>query len=204
VAALCAATLAIPAFGQEKKSEAKDASATPNPEDMAKMVALAQPNENHKLLGFEAGNWSYKLKFWMSPAAPPSESTGTTICKPVMDGRYYIADITGKFQMPGPDGQMASVDFKGMETDSYDNVKKKFVSTWIDNMGTAIVVSEGTYDPDTKTFTYHTEEEYLPGVKTKVREEIKLIDPNHYMLDWYEDRGGQEVKTMEISYTRQG
>jgi hypothetical protein len=66
------------------------------------------------------------------------------------------------------------------------------------------VVSEGTYDPDTKTFNYHTEEEYLPGVKTKVREEIKLIDPNHYMLDWYEDRGGQEVKTMEISYTRQG
>jgi hypothetical protein len=167
-------------------------------------MALAQPNENHKLLAQLAGDWNYKLTFWMAPGLPPSESTGTSVCKLIMDGRYLLANISGKFAMPGPDGQMQDVDFKGMAIDAYDNVKQKFFSTWIDNMGTSIEMLEGTYDPATRTFTYQTEEEPMPGVKKKARELVKLGDPNHYTLEWYEDQGGKEVKTMQISYTRQG
>jgi hypothetical protein len=89
-----------------------------------------------------------------------------------------------------------------MSVEGYDNVKKKFVSSWIDNMGTGIIFSEGTYDAATKTFTYHAEEEMMPGMKTKVREVIKITDNDHHLFEWYEDRGGTEVKTMEIHYTR--
>ena len=64
-------------------------------------------------------------------------------------------DVTGKMQMPGEDGKMKDMQFKGMGVEGYDNVKKKFVSSWIDNMGTGIQFSEGTYDPATKTFTLH-------------------------------------------------
>jgi hypothetical protein len=60
------------------------------------------------------------------------------------------------------------VTFKGMGMDGYDNVKQKFVSSWGDNMGTGIILLEGDYDPATKTFTYTTEEEMVPGMKTKV------------------------------------
>jgi hypothetical protein len=42
----------------------------------------------------------------------------------------------------------------------------------------------------------------MPGMKQKVREVIKIVDNNHHTFEWYEDRGGQEVKTMEINYTR--
>jgi len=69
-------------------------------------------------------------------------------------------------------------------------------------MGTGIMLSEGDYDPATKTFTYPSEEEMMPGVKTKVREVIKITDKDHHTFEWYEDRGGQETKTMEINYTR--
>ena len=69
-------------------------------------------------------------------------------------------------------------------------------------MSTSIIMSEGTYDPATKTFTYTAEEEMMPGMKTKVREVIKLVDNNHHTLEWFEDRGGKEVKTMQIDYTR--
>ena len=60
-------------------------------------------------------------------------------------------------------------------------MKKKFVSSWIDNMGTGIQFSEGTYDPATKTFTYTSEMEMMPGMKTPVREVIKVTDNNHMM-----------------------
>jgi hypothetical protein len=62
--------------------------------------------------------------------------------------------------------------------------------------------SEGTYDPATKTFTYTGEYEAIPGMKQQIRETIKITDKDHHLFEWFENRGGQEVKTMEIDYTR--
>ena len=170
----------------------------------AKIMDLTQPGENHKYLEELVGSWSYQVKFWMVPGAPANESTGESVCKSVFGGRYFLTDASGKMEMPDSSGQMKQIEFKGMSTDGYDNVKQKFVSAWIDNMGTGIVTSEGTYDPATKTITYHTEEEMMPGVKTQVRETLKFIDHNHHLLEWYENHDGQEAKIMEISYTRKG
>jgi len=169
---------------------------------MAMMMELSKPGENHKLLEGTVGTWTYSVKWWMSPEAAPSESTGTSVARAVMGGRYVITDHTGKMQMPGADGKMMDMEFKGMAVEGYDNAKKKFVSSWIDNMGTGIMNSEGTYDPAAKTFTYNAEYEMMPGVKTKMREVIKVTDANHRTFEFYEDRGGKEVKTMEINYTR--
>jgi hypothetical protein len=177
----------------------------PNPQEMMKqMIELSKLNENHKLLSSLDGNWTFAIKMWMNPDpnAPPQESKGTATRKTVMGGRYVMMDVTGKMQMPGENGKMKDVQFKGMGLEGYDNVKKKFVASWVDNMGTGIEFSEGTYDPATKTLTYTSEIEPLPGMKSQVREEIKIADNNHMTLDWYENRGGQEKKTMEIAYTR--
>ena len=138
----------------------------------------------------------------MSPDGPPAESSGTSVIRTAMDGRYVISDHTGKMQMPGPDGAMMDAPFIGMSVEGYDNVKKKFVSSWIDNMSTGIMISEGTYDPASKTITYFAEYEAMPGMKTKTRGLLKLTDKNHRTLEFFEDRGGKEVKTMEIGYTR--
>ena len=184
---------------------AQPATAQPNPAEMMKqMMELAKLSENHKLLASMAGTWSYTVKFWMNPDpnAKPQESKGTAVRKTIMGGRYLTGEYTGKTQMPGPDGKMKDMEFKGMSTDGYDNVKKKFVGTWVDNMGTGIMNSEGDYDPATKTFNYTGEYEPMPGMKTKVRMVVKMIDQDHQTFENYEDHGGQERKTMEISYTR--
>jgi len=215
---LGAALIATPSFAQETTSSPASAmspsaaqpaaSEQPSAADMQKMMAqmmeLAKLNENHKLLGSLAGTWTYDIKMWMNPDpnAPPQQSKGTAVRKPMMDGRYFIGEFTGKMKMPGPDGKMKDMTFKGMSFEGYDNAKQKFVSSWIDNMGTGIMMSEGTYDPATKAFTYTSEIEMLPGMKQKVREVIKIVDNNHHTFEWYEDRGGQEAKTMEINYTR--
>jgi hypothetical protein len=179
----------------------------PNPQEMMKqMMEMSKLNENHKLLTDMNGNWNYTIKFWMNPDpnAPPQQSKGTATRKSVMGGRYVVMDVTGKVQMPGQDGKMKDVQFKGMGVEGYDNVKQKFVGSWIDNMGTGIQFSDGTYDPATKTLTYTSEIEMMPGMKTPVREVLKIADKDHMMLEWYETHGGQEKKTMEIAYTRAG
>ena len=173
-------------------------------EMMQMMEEMAKLNENHKLLAEMVGTWNYTVKMWMDPSAPPSESKGTATRKAEMGGRYFVMDASGKFQMPGPDGKMKTMDFKGRSTEGYDNAKKKFVSSWIDNMGTGIMLSEGTYDPSTKTFTFHASYDMAPGVQTKIRETLKIADKDHHTMEWFEQRGGHEVKTMEIAYTRAG
>src|SRR5258708_21167938 len=137
-----------------------------------------------------------------APNAQPKKTKGTATRKRGMGRRYAVKDVTGKMQMPGEDGKMKDMQFKGMAVEGYDNVKKKFVSSWIDNMGTGIQFSDGTYDPATKTLTYTSEIEMMPGMKTPVREVLKLTDKDHMMMEWYETRGGQEKKTMAIGYTR--
>src|SRR5205814_10261180 len=113
---------------------------------------------------------------WMSPDqnAKPQESKGTATRKSAMNGRYATMDVTGKLQMPGEDGKMKDMQFKGMAVEGYDNVKKKFVSSWIDNMGTGIQFSEGTYDPARQTFTLSSEMEVMHGMKTPVREVLQM------------------------------
>jgi hypothetical protein len=165
-------------------------------------MAFSKLNENHKLLATLVGDWTYTVKMWMAPGAPPIESKGTATRKSIMDGRFFTFDVSGKFPMPGPDGKTNDTDFKGMSLEGYDNVKKKFVATWADSMGTSIMTSEGTYDPGSKTFTYDAEFEMMPGVKQKTREVVKIVDNDHHNLEWYEDHAGQQVKTMEIAYTR--
>jgi len=208
IAAFAAAFITIPSFGQTPEtaaSPAAPAAGQPNPAEMMKqMMELSKLNENHKLLASLDGTWNYNIKFWMNPDpnAKPQESKGTAIRKSIMDGRYFVEDVSGKMQMPGADGKMKDIPFKGMGMEGYDNVKKKFVASWVDNMGTGIEFSEGTYDPATKTFTYAAEMEPVPGMKTAVREVIKIADNDHMSLEWYENQGGQEKKTMEIDYTR--
>jgi hypothetical protein len=184
------------------------AAAQPSGEDMQKMMAqmmeLAKTGENHKLLAEMAGSWAYKVTMWMDPKGKPQESKGTATRKAIMDGRYMLAEHSGKFQMPGADGKMKDMNFKGMAIEGYDNVKKKFVNAWIDNMGTMILNSEGTYDAASKTFTYTANCEMMPGMPVKIREVIKITDKDHHLFEWYEDRGQGEAKTMEIAYTRSG
>jgi len=215
-AVFAAVLIAVPSFAQETASSpaASTAVATspvaapsgqPNEaEMMKKMMELSKLNENHKLLTGLDGSWNYKIKFWMNPdpSAKPQESTGTATRKSIMGGRYVVMDVAGKMQMPGEDGKPKDVMFKGMGIEGYDNVKNKFVASWVDNMGTGIEFSEGTYDPATKSLTYTSEVEPMPGMKTPVREVIKFTDKDHMNLEWYENQGGQEKKTMEINYTR--
>ncbi len=207
-------SIAAPSFAQSPAqspaaatASTTDSAGVPNPQEMMKqMMEMSKLNENHKLLADMNGNWNYTVKFWMNPdpSAPPQESKGTATRKSIMGGRYVVMDVSGKMKMPDETGKMKETQFKGMGIEGYDNVKKKFVGSWIDNMSTGIMMSEGTYDAASKTFTFTSEMEMMPGMKTPVREVLKVPDNNHMTMEWYETRGGQEKKTMEIDYTRAG
>ena len=202
--ALAQVTAATPENAASSAVAAPAAASTqPSTEEMQKMIELGKPGENHKLLAAMAGDWTYTMKMMMDPATgKPSESKGAATRKAMFDGRYYSFDVTGKIKMPGPDGKMKDMEFKGHAIEGYDNGQKKFVSSWIDSMSTMMMNSEGTYDAATKTFTYTANCEMMPGMPVKMREVIRIVDQDHHNFEMYEDRGQGETKTIEINYTR--
>jgi Protein of unknown function (DUF1579) len=202
---LLAAAFTQAFFANTAIAEDKPSGGQPTEAQMAAMMMEAgKPGENHKLLAGFVGTWKYHTKYWMNPdpKAPPMESDGKAVVKSIMGGRYIESNHTGKMQMQGPEGHKMDMEFKGMEIDGFDNSLKKFVGSWIDNMGTGIMHSEGTYDPATSTLTYHSEYSPMPGTITKVRQTIKIVDKDHHAFEFFEDHDGKEMKTMEITYIR--
>ncbi len=162
---------------------------------MAKWDAFMKPGPEHKVLEPLVGKWTTHVKWWMDPAAPPEESDGTGEVKWIMEGRYLQESHKGT-SMGKP--------FEGMGLVGFDNMKKKYVSTWIDNMGTGITTSQGMYDAAKKTISYTTEG--LDPTMTKyvpMRIVDTFVDANTFKMEMYgPDKSGKEFQSMEILYKR--
>jgi hypothetical protein len=95
--------------------------------------------------------------------------------------------------------------FEGIATVGYDNAKKVFVSTWIDNMGTGLMKTSGPWDEATKTMTLTgTQTDPARGKDCHVREVFKVVDDNTQLMEMYgpDPMTGKEYKMMEIKFTR--
>src|SRR6266446_4353381 len=97
IGVVLSAAITLPLTAQDSKEPKKEAGAKADEkkpsegEMMGMMMELAKPGENHKQMQQLVGTWSYAVKWWMNPESPPSESSGTTVSKLVMDGRYLIS-----------------------------------------------------------------------------------------------------------------
>ncbi len=152
------------------------------------------PGPMHELLSKGTGEWTGDIKMWMDPDQPPTESKGTSTIKPILGGRYFEGTYTGEF---------GGMPMDGREITGYDNAKKIFFNTWIDNFGTGMMYMEGTYDDSTKTFTYTGNSvDPMTGNEIPIRQTINLIDDDHHRMEMYMTDNGQEFKTMEINFTR--
>lgn len=176
-------------FGDEKKGGPPDEKAL-----VEAMMKAATPGEAHKHLDVLAGSWDVTVSMWMDPSKPPSVSKATSESKWVLGGRYVEDLVTGDF---------GGMRFEGRGLTGYDNLRKKYVSSWVDNMGTGISAGVGTYDPDKKTFTFHREEiDPLSGQKVKSRDVMQIHGRDKYESTAYKIADGKEVKAMHILAVR--
>jgi Protein of unknown function (DUF1579) len=188
---LALALIATPVMAKEKKHE--------KPMDQQAMMELwqklAQPGEPHKLFAGLAGSWTTTTKEWMEPGKPPTESTGTAEMKMLLDGRFLYQEYNS---------QMMGQPFSGIGIDGYDNVTKKYVTAWIDTMGTGIFIMEGTANADGKTITLKGSHPEPGGGKMSHRAVWKIQDANNQTFEMYgtHGHGGKEMKFLEIVYTR--
>lgn len=171
---------------------------TTPPMDSAAMakawMQYSTPGDMHQWMASTDGVWSGEVKSWMAPDAPPSTAPVTITNKTIMGGRYQQS--TYKSTMEGQP-------FEGMGMLAYDNTKKKFINTWVDNMGTGIMVMEGTMDQATKTMTLEGNmTDPTTGKDNHMREVMKFADDKTQTFEMYCDKDGKEMKMMEMTLTK--
>lgn len=181
----------VPAF-QEKK--ATPAVAPKDDPAILKMMEFATPGPSHKVLDARVGKWSVQAKMF-EPGGEPSESTGTSEMKWILGGRFLQDTFTGEFM-----GQP----FHGEGRTGYDNLKKKYVSSWLDDAGTGIYVYEGSYDAASKTFSFVGDmPDTNAGKYVKSRTVEKWTDNDHFTVQTHvPGPDGKEFLMMQLDYSR--
>ncbi|MEZ4853362.1 DUF1579 domain-containing protein [Flavobacterium sp.] len=156
-------------------------------------TAYMTPSKAHEMLAKDTGKWTADMKFWNSytPDAPAETMQSTAEYKMILDGRYQ----EGVYK-----GEMWGMPFEGRSTTAFDNASQQYISTWIDNMGTGLMVMRGTYDENSKAITL-TGSMMDPVTKKEKnqKEVLTYIDENTQKMEMYDvNADGTEFKTMEI------
>lgn len=161
---------------------------------MKKWQDYATPADMQALLAKSEGNWDADISVWMGPGGEPMKNKATSEVKMIMGGRYQVANNKGSF---------GGMPYEGMSIIGYDNAKKIFQSSWVDNMGTGVMTMEGTYDPATKTLIL-TGKGYDPmaGKDMNMKQTFRFTDDKHQVIEMYQITDGKEFKAMEMKLTK--
>lgn len=181
--ALAALTAALPALAQDGQMDEKAM------QEM--MMKLAVPGAPHQHLAEGAGKWTAEMTMYM-PGSEPATSKGTYEAEMVLGGRYLVGRYHSTFM-----GQP----FEGMSVDGYDNAKQEFFSLWFDEMGTGYFLTTGHASEDGKTYTYTGSMDMGP-MKMPTRSVTTYPDKDTMHFVMYQTMGGQESKSMEVTYRR--
>lgn len=167
-----------------------------DPAAMAKWEETMKTGPAHDFLQ-EAfvGEWNLEAKMWMDPKADPMVSNGTASIEPMFGNRYIRERVKA---------DMMGQPWEGEGTTGFDNNKKLFVSTWMDSMGTGIMMMKGSIGPDGKTMTFIGEmDEPMSGEMGKaIKIAITVDSKDKHRMEMYEILYGEPFKVMELTYTR--
>ncbi len=163
-------------------------------EEMKAFMDYMTPGPIQQMMAKSVGNWTSTVTMWAKEGVQPMVSTMETTNDTILGGRYLQSSNRGN---------MLGMSFVGIGTTGYDNAKKVFVNSWIDNMGTGIIYLEGTWDAASNSINYNGKStDPITKKDMPTREILKFVDDNHQVLEIYYTGNGKEFKGMEIKSSR--
>jgi hypothetical protein len=164
------------------------------PEESKAYAEYMTPGPTQQMMAKSAGTWTGTVTMWAKEGAIPTTTVREATNTMILGGRYLQSLNKGS---------MMGMPFEGIGITGYDNSKKVFASSWIDNMGTGMIFMEGTWDAATNSMKLSgMATDPLTGKDAPIRETLKFVDDNHQVMEMYFTDKGKEFKGMEIMYTK--
>jgi hypothetical protein len=174
-------------FAQETKEEQAAA--------QEKWMEYMTPSANHKMMAKSVGEWTTSMQMWAGPDTEPMKSEGICRSEMILGGRYMQSKYSGN---------VMGMPFEGISTDGFDNAKKVYVNTWVDNMGTGIMHAEGKYDDATKTVNYAgTMFDPMQDKELSYRQTLQMVNDKHMVMEMFNTtKDGAEYKSLHVEYIK--
>jgi hypothetical protein len=195
LAFLALTLLIVPLRGQEQKPDAPSPAAMD--EMMKKWQEAMTPGEAHKQLGYFVGTWATETKMWMQgPDAPPEITKGTSTMKYILGGRFVQQEMKST---------MMGKPWLGIGLLGYDNFKKAYVGSWVDNTATALATMEGTANADHTVFTLNGKmDDPTTGEKDKPVQYVwRIVGKRTHIFEIFDPSiKGSSTKVVEVTYRK--
>ncbi|MEM7451234.1 MAG: DUF1579 family protein [Pseudomonadota bacterium] len=160
---------------------------------MAAMAAAATPGEPHARLAESVGTFDAAMTFLMDPSGEPQKTTMTVERTMDLGGRVMLEHWSGEFMgMP----------FAGRSRTGYDNVTKRYWSTWTDNWSTGVLIMYGDYDAESDSMVFKGENAHpVTGSMYTMKSVARELGDGQSIMDMYEDYGQGMVKAFTVTMT---
>ncbi|MEM6638407.1 MAG: DUF1579 family protein [Pseudomonadota bacterium] len=165
-----------------------------DPDAMMEAAAAAMtPGAEHAHLADSVGAYNAAMKFWMAPGEPALTSSMSVQREMDLGGRV----LTERWR-----GMAFGQPFEGVGRTGYDNVNKRYWSTWTDTFSTGVLVMYGTVSADGQTLEFTgTGTNPATGESYKTRSVGSLPGAAVETMTMYEDHGEGEYKSMSVTLT---
>ena len=184
---LCVAAIlvAVPVFAQDHGDMDEQAM-------MEVWMKAATPGDVHAYLASFEGTWTVTSKIFMDPSQPPMEATGTAKNTMILGGRFLQDEL---------ESTMMGMPMQGLGITGYNNTTGQIEFTWMDNMGTMMMMGAGTIEGKTMTL-FSTYMDPMMQKETTSRLVTVLLGPDEYTFTMYAAGGDEDMVMMEAHYTR--
>jgi hypothetical protein len=189
LATLLAVLVAAPLLAQEPPATAR------TPTKAEAWAAYGSPGPEHAVLARRVGSWEVTVRSWPAPDAPPRESKGRSEWQALLGGLFFEE----RFEISSPAGTYTARGIAG-----FDKIRKRYVATWIDDSGTAILHSEGSADASGKVLTFASDSpDPVSGTMRTIRTVETEVDAGTWTMEAYRaDATGQEFRSAVFTYRR--
>lgn len=151
-------------------------------------MEMEQPTQEHQMLQKAVGQWEGTVTLHV-PGMPQTPSPATESVR--SGGPFWtISDFNSQFL-----GQS----YAGHGCHGYDAKKKKFVSTWTDNMSSFLTVMEGEHEADQNTIVYTWEAPDMTGQMAPHRADYETNGDDAYTMTFYTN--GEKTMVIEMERT---
>jgi hypothetical protein len=120
------------------------------------------------------------------------EATGTAKNTMILGGRFLQDEL---------ESTMMGMPMQGLGITGYNNTTGQIEFTWMDNMGTMMMMGAGTIEGKTMTL-FSTYMDPMMQKETTSRLVTVLLGPDEYTFTMYAAGGDEDMVMMEAHYTR--
>jgi hypothetical protein len=151
------------------------------------VAGQAKPGPEHKMLKKFEGVWDATVSF------TGGTSKATARYEVGMGGFWLQLRFKGEF---------GGAPFEGRGVTGYDPHKKKFVSTWVDSMEPTLLVMQGNFAKNGKTYTETGNGYGMDGKPQKMKSVYEFKGKNTILFTMYKLADGKEEQQLQITYKR--